>query len=87
MEEQKANLIELIKAGRLPISPNNVNLLAQRHEVHVKDIINERSKDADLTIVGFRSEALKQLGNKLFQGYDAVGNVLFVNAVKKKEIS
>lgn len=87
MKEQKENLLELIKTGRLPISPNNVALLAKKTDVNIKDMINDRSKDADLTIVGFRSEALKQLEGELFSGYDGIGNVLFVNASKKKEIS
>lgn len=87
LKEQKENLLELIKTGRLPISPNNVVLLTQKPDVNIKDIINDRSKDADLTIVGFRSEALKQLEENLFIGYEGVGNVLFVNASKKKEIS
>ena len=87
MAEQRAELIELIKTGRLPISSNNVELLAKQQEVSTKEVINQRSQDADLTIVGFRSEALKQNGGSLFEGYDGVGNVLFVNAAKKKEIS
>ena len=87
MKEQKDQLLELIKAGRLPISPNNVVLLPKKAEVSIKEMINERSKDADLTIVGFRSEALKQLEENLFEGYDGIGNVLFVNASKKKDIS
>ncbi len=87
MAEQRTELIELIKTGRLPISTNNVELIAKQEDVSTKEVINERSKDADLTIVGFRSEALKQHEDKLFEGYDGVGNVLFVNAAKKKEIS
>lgn len=87
MAEQRSELIELIKTGRLPISTNNVELIAKQEEVSTKEVINQRSQDADLTIVGFRSEAMKQKEDTLFEGYDGVGNVLFVNAAKKKEIS
>jgi len=87
MAEQRAELIELIKTGRLPISSNNVELIAKKENVSTKEVINQRSQDADLTIVGFRSEALKQNEDALFEGYEGVGNVLFVNAAKKKEIS
>lgn len=87
MAEQRTELIELIKTGRLPISSNNVELIAKQEDVSTKDVINQRSQDADLTIVGFRSEALKQNEDTLFEGYEGVGNVLFVNAAKKKEIS
>lgn len=87
MVEQRRNLLELIKTGRLPISSNNMALITQKPDVNIKEIINDRSKDADLTIVGFRGEALKQLEDELFHGYDEIGNILFVNAAKKKEIS
>jgi len=87
MAEQRAELIELIKTGRLPISSNNVELIAKQDDVSTKEVINQRSQDADLTIVGFRSEAIKQKEDILFEGYEGIGNVLFVNAAKKKEIS
>lgn len=87
MAEQRAELIELIKTGRLPISSNNVELIAKQEDISTKEVINQRSQDADLTIVGFRSEAIKQKEDILFEGYEGVGNVLFVNAAKKKEIS
>lgn len=87
MAEQRTELLELIKTGRLPISTNNVELIEQKEQVGIKETINQRSQDADLTIVGFRSEAIKQKEDTLFEGYDGIGNVLFVNAAKKKEIS
>ncbi|MEM6362107.1 MAG: amino acid permease [Bacteroidota bacterium] len=85
--EQEENLLSLIKTGRLPISPKNISILKHSDDVSTKDIINEKSKDADLTIVGFRGEAVKQLGTDLFSGYEEIGNVLFVNAAKIKDIS
>jgi len=42
--------------------------------------------DADLTIIGFRHEKIKTEGGKLFKGYDRLGNILFVNSNKEKEI-
>lgn len=85
--EEQEKLFNLIKAGRLPISPKNIETIKHKVEVSTKDIINEKSKDADLTIVGFRAEAMKQRGPQLFEGYDGIGNILFVNATKEKEIS
>jgi hypothetical protein len=52
----------------------------------MKDIINQKSKDADLVMIGFRKEAIKQLGDTLFEGYDEVGNILFVNTSREKAI-
>lgn len=86
LNETKARLLELIKTGRLPISAQNVNLISQKENVSTKDIINKTSVDADLTVIGFREEALKQLKEVVFEGYDAIGNILFVNSHESKEI-
>ncbi|UII25158.1 amino acid permease [Fulvivirga maritima] len=86
MSEQEEMLISMIKAGRLPISPKNIELIKHKLEVSTKEIINDKSQDADLTIVGFRAEAIKQRGAEVFKGYEGVGNILFVNASKEKEI-
>jgi hypothetical protein len=51
----------------------------------MKDIINQKSKDADLVMIGFRKEAIKQLGDTLFEGYDEVGNILFLILPGKKQ--
>ncbi|MGL1888950.1 MAG: amino acid permease [Reichenbachiella sp.] len=85
VEEEKSELLDLIKSGRLPISANNVNII-ERGECSNKELICEHSKDADLTIVGFRSESIKQRGEELFQGFEEIGDVLFVNSMQSKEI-
>jgi len=36
--------------------------------------------------MGFRGEMVKQLGEKFFIGYENIGDVIFVNANKYKEI-
>ncbi|UXP30605.1 amino acid permease [Reichenbachiella agarivorans] len=86
VEAEKEELLELIKSGRLPISAHNVNIIEREETRSNKELINQYSKDADLTIVGFRSEAMKQMGEELFQGFDEVGDVLFVNSTHSKII-
>lgn len=86
IEEEKKNLVRLTREGRLPISANNIEVIEKKHNIHDREIINGRSKNADLTIIGFRSEILKQLGDELFDNYSAIGNILFVNASKSKLI-
>ncbi len=83
---QKEKLLALAQEGRLPISTNNIKVIAQTQGKSNKEIISEVSKPADLTIIGFRMEAIKQKGGQVFEGYDEVGNILFVNAQKEKEI-
>ena len=86
IREQKNRLTRLIEAGRLPISVNNIELIPQEEEMDTKSVINSHSKDADLTIVGFRSEVVKRKGKEIFTGYEGVGNILFVNTNKEKDI-
>jgi hypothetical protein len=49
-------------------------------------IINQYSQDADLTILGFRNELVKKKGVEVFDGFDNIGETLFINTNKQKEI-
>ncbi len=84
--EQRDKIQEMIKSGRLPISANNIEIIPKSEGITNKEVINERSRDADLTIVGFRYELVKHEKSETFMGYDKIGNVLFVNAQNEKEI-
>ncbi len=86
IEEQRTKIQERISTGRLPISANNIELIPKATDVTTKEVINEKSRDADLTIVGFRYELVKHEGKEIFMGFDKVGNILFVNAQKEKAI-
>ena len=86
IEEEKKKLVRLTREGRLPISANNIEVIEKKHDINDREIINDKSRNADLTIIGFRSEVLKQLGDELFDNYKAIGNILFVNASKSKLI-
>ena len=82
--QEKMN--ELVTSGRLPITAQNIEILVQKDEVHPKSIINQYSADAGLTIIGFRDASIKHAEEKLFEGYDGVGSILFVNSFNKKTI-
>jgi hypothetical protein len=76
----------MVKEGRLPISVHNIELIEQKVEVSVKEIINQRSQDDDLIMIGLHYETLKQKGTEVFKGFDNIGNILFVNAAKEQKI-
>ena len=86
-DERKDKLLTLIKSGRLPISPGNVQLIPSDEKRNTKDLISEKSVDADLIIVGFRHEMIKAMGIEIFTGYADIGNILFISSQKEKEIS
>ncbi|MFC2137183.1 amino acid permease [Bacteroidota bacterium] len=87
MEETKTMMKELVLTGRLPITEKNIEIIPEKENVNIKSLINERSADAALTIIGFRSENIKHDGKNLFMGYDGIGNVVFVNSCSAKQIS
>ena len=86
-DKYKNRMFDFIASGRLPISPRNMKMVPQDHEVGIKTIINERSKDSDLTIVGFRGEHVKKQKLDIFEGYNNLGNILFVNSINEIDIT
>jgi solute carrier family 12 (sodium/potassium/chloride transporter), member 2 len=86
LESEKAYLIELTTTGRLPISPNNIIVIPIEDTTDKVELINKTSKLADLTILGFHESSIKTKGIELFNLYNKIGNVLFVNTQKEKQI-
>ena len=86
VEEIREKLTGIIQSGRLPISPKNIEIIKMEENENHKKIICERSKEAGLTVIGFREEVLKHDKN-VFCGYDELGDILFVNASQLREIS
>jgi hypothetical protein len=69
--QEEQNLIELTSSGRLPISANNIRVLPIEDDKSRRNLINENSVDADLTIIGFHEGMMKSENNlELFEGYD-----------------
>lgn len=79
------NLSELVRSGRLPISEKNIEIIVVDRNENYKSIINQRSKKAALTMVGFNAAVLKSY-SEILLGYGELGSVLFVNSHNQKEI-
>lgn len=86
LAEKTRKLVSIIQEGRLPISMSNLNIIEHDGKSEPRTEILKHSMDADLTIVGFRSELIKPKGIELFTGYGDHGNVLFVNSNRENEI-
>jgi amino acid transporter len=85
-EETRRKIEELVNNARLPITMNNIEIVVQDPEVSSKSLINERSQDAGLTMIGIRGEMVKHQREELFKGYDMLGSVLFVYSKFQKNI-
>ncbi|HKI89296.1 MAG TPA: hypothetical protein VKA38_09730, partial [Draconibacterium sp.] len=86
LEQTKVKMHELVTAGRLPITSKNINVIIQEPNVSAKTIINERSQNAGITLIGIREERVKHEKEKLFNGYDELGTILFVHSKDQKKI-
>jgi hypothetical protein len=85
-EENMTLITDLVKSGRLPITPQNINLIVKEPDVSTKSIINKYSQNAGLTLIGVREEMVKHEKEKLFEGYDELGSILFVHSKTQKLI-
>jgi len=85
-EQTKIKMRELVTAGRLPITAKNIKIIIQAPHVSAKSIINERSQNAGITLIGIREERVKHEKEKLFSGYDELGTILFVHSKDQKKI-
>lgn len=85
MEEKRKQLLGLIKTGRLPISPSNITMISYEEGTR-KKVITKYSADADLTLTGFTSEIPANI-DEFPEGYESMGNILFVGANRAKAIN
>jgi amino acid transporter len=76
----------LIKDGRLPITDKNLEVIVEESDIPTKKLISEKSDQAALTIIGFRGDSLKHGGESVFNGYEDMGTILFVNSHDTLEI-
>jgi len=86
LEKTKEAMRELILTGRLPIHAKNIRLIIQDQNVSAKSIINKHSVNAGITLIGIRQELAKKGKEKLFEGYDELGTVLFIYSRDQKAI-
>ncbi|MGE0078539.1 MAG: amino acid permease [Bacteroidales bacterium] len=84
--EQRQKLNELMISGRLPILADNIEIIVNKEDTLPINLINEHSEFAGLVILGFREESINHQKEKYFEGYEKLGDILFVNSKYQKEI-
>lgn len=85
IEEEKEKMLSLVRSGRLPISAKNIELIIRRPGIKLQSLIQERSQDADLTMVGFVGEEVRRRKTEAFASA-GLGNVLFVSSTHEIEL-
>jgi len=82
----RENLEQLVKAGRLPITSKNIQVLTNEAHLDPRTMVREHSAHAGLCIIGFHAGMLRHKETSAFDGYEELGNILFVNSHSQKEI-
>ncbi len=81
VEQNRDELLDLIRQGRIPISEKNVELIKPENNLLSDlDVIKKYSINAGLVIMGFRGHDIDENGNSLFIGNDEMGDILFVHS-------
>lgn len=82
---QKAR--ELIRKGRLAITEKNLKIISKTDDTSVKTLVNRHSSQAGLTMIGFVADHINHDGPRMVEGFNEVGDILFVNSFRKIEIN
>ncbi len=77
---------EFVLNGRLPITDKNMQVFELTEKKTFKNLVNNNSSEAGFVIIGMQKEQLKKEGEKVFDGYEQIGDVLFVNAFDEVNI-
>jgi len=85
-KETRTQVEDLVVKGRLPINSSNITIIPENPKTGIKELINQHSHEAALSLIGFREESLKNQGKSIFEGYDEIGPILFLNSNTEKRI-
>jgi amino acid transporter len=81
LNKQIRRLNQLIDAGRIPISHNNVQKMPwNRKKTSYEGLVSSHSEDADLVIMGFSLNKMVEDQGVFFKGFENVKDILFVRA-------
>jgi hypothetical protein len=80
VKERAAEIHEMISEGRLLISEKNVLVIPTNDEIDFQRLVEARSDEADLVLLGFTDAKLKKRRESQFQRFPGLRDVLFVSA-------
>jgi amino acid transporter len=87
IKEAKKELEDRIAAGRLPITLSNIEFVLSDDEHSFSDVVEKRSSQAGLTIIGFHEGLIRRDPDSFFFDFKNMGDILFVNSSSPKEIT
>ncbi|MFH1132539.1 MAG: hypothetical protein V1754_14475, partial [Pseudomonadota bacterium] len=84
--EERGEFERLMSQGRIPISEKNVRFFPVDDAQSFRKLVESRSSDADLVVVGFDLKGLKDRQIEVFSAHPTLRSVLFVQAAELIEI-
>jgi hypothetical protein len=79
-EIQAERIKHLISKGRLPISVKNVKSFSFKNTKYFERLVQRKSREADLVILGFTPEHLAIMEKDVFLKHSKLQEILFVMA-------
>ncbi|MDX1740968.1 MAG: hypothetical protein R3178_06725, partial [Rhodothermales bacterium] len=86
VDEQREEFRKLAAEHRLPISEKNIRYLAVGDQAAFRRIVARLSAEADLAVVGFDLEGLRERGADVFTNHPSLNDVLFVHSPHEIDI-
>lgn len=86
IEGARQQMNQLVMSGRLPITTKHIKIISRDADTTTKSLINKYSENAGLTLIGIRKELVAHHKEKLFEGYENTGNLLFVHSKNQKDL-
>lgn len=83
IEERRPEFMGMIEQGRIPISQNKIEVLEVNDRESFAAMVADRSGHADLTMIGFDVDALRERRESLLTNHPALRDVLFVHAPER----
>ncbi len=83
LEQQRERLLDMITSGRLPMSPKNLEIVATNDRGDFMQLVESRSRDADLVVLGFSERHLGSDEGPNFHEFPGLKDVLFVSAQQR----
>jgi solute carrier family 12 sodium/potassium/chloride transporter 2 len=78
--ERTATLNQMISEGRLPISGKNLQIIPTDDHVNFDALVEKHSSSADLVVLGFTEDRLREKGAELLLRHPSLSDILFVAA-------
>ncbi len=86
LEEQRESFRKLMAERRIPISEKNIRFLSVNNVEGYRRLVGRLSAEADLTVVGFDLNGLRDRKEEVFRNHPTLNDVLFVYSSQKVEI-